>query len=386
MNLDHLSTSTPASNISKADFERMEMTGNSDEPAVPSMDDILKNSPIQKFLKEGEKKNLPADDEEEAAPVKSEEEEEVPEETSEETVNDSDEEKNQEESEEEEEAEDDQESTQEANLPSEEDIDWEYKIPVKIDGKVEYKTLEEVRKGYATDQHLSQKGREIGEARKKVEQEGVVRLQELVQLGGILHNELTATETQYAKQYKELKDKVDKAKEDGDTYTVRELKDQLEDVQEKYWSTRSKREQGAKAVLEQIQRKQAEDQQALRQAFDENIKNEVPDWDGKVAESVRKFALKEGLSDAVLGQIYDPVVVRMLNEYRILKTAKETGVVKRKSAPVVKSIPSKKAPKAEVKEKRAHQANRERVFSGQATPQEQNDFLKNLSSVVKKRF
>lgn len=386
MNLDHLSTSTPASNISKADFERMEMTGNSDEPAVPSMDDILKNSPIQKFLKEGEKKNLPADDEEEAAPVKSEEEEEVPEETSEETVNDSDEEKNQEESEEEEEAEDDQESTQEANLPSEEDIDWEYKIPVKIDGKVEYKTLEEVRKGYATDQHLSQKGREIGEARKKVEQEGVVRLQELVQLGGILHNELTATETQYAKQYKELKDKVDKAKEDGDTYTVRELKDQLEDVQEKYWSTRSKREQGAKAVLEQIQRKQAEDQQALRQAFDENIKNEVPDWDGKVAESVRKFALKEGLSDAVLGQIYDPVVVRMLNEYRILKTAKETGVVKRKSAPVVKSIPSKKAPKAEVKEKRAHQANRERVFSGQATPQEQNEFLKNLSSVVKKRF
>lgn len=379
MNLEHLSTSTPASNISKADFERMEMTGNSDESAVPSMDDIMRNSPLQKFLKEGERKNLPKDAEEEAAPDES--EAEVPEETSEEAVNDSDEEQNQEESTEEKADEDDKESTQEADLPKEEDIDWEYKVPVKIDGELKYVTLEEIRKGYATDQHLSQKGRELGEIRKKVEQESSQRLKELVDLGTMLQVELTATETTLAKEYGEIKQQYAKAKEDGDSYTARDLKDKLDDVQEKYWAARNKREMGAKKVVDQIARKQAEEQQMLRQEFDKNITSEIPDWGDKVAESVRKFALKEGLTEDILGNIYSPVIVRMLNEYRILKTAKETGVAKRKETPVVKSIPSKKAPKPEAKAERVRQETRSRVLSGEASPAEQQNFLKSISKL-----
>ena len=69
---------------------------------------------------------------------------------------------------EEDEVEDDDESTPDSDLLTEEDIDWDYKVPVKIDGVEEHLTLEELRKGYATDQSLSKKGNKISEQRERV--------------------------------------------------------------------------------------------------------------------------------------------------------------------------------------------------------------------------
>ena len=91
------------------------------------------------------------------------------------------------ETEEEETADEDDTSTQNSDLPSEDDIDWEYKVPVTVDGKTEYVTLEEIRKGYSTDQHLSQKGRELGELKKQIDQERTEKLQEIIQLGTVIN-------------------------------------------------------------------------------------------------------------------------------------------------------------------------------------------------------
>src|SRR5690606_19832874 len=181
LDLSHLSTSTPASEVEAPHGDDL-----GDNTQMPTMADILKNSPAAALIGI-------AQDEEESQPEDSEQEgisEDDPEPNEDE---ESEEETSEEGEEEESETEDDEESTQEeedeSDLPSEEDIDWEYKIPVKINGKVSYVTLEEVRKGYATDQHLSQKGRELGEERKRLEEERNTKLNELVQLGTILHNE-----------------------------------------------------------------------------------------------------------------------------------------------------------------------------------------------------
>jgi len=392
--LPHLSTSTPASEIGSAEFAAMEAAegrndkvGNSDESAVPSMADILRNSPAAKFFGKqasADDESLP-EDTEDATPEQSDaQESEVPKETSDDAVNDSDDEKNQEDQEAKEDDEDDDKSTQDADLPAEEDIDWEYKIPVKVDGKVEYKTLEEVRKGFATDKHLSQKGRELGELKKQVEEKATAQLNELVQIGTVLHEELTAVETQLATEYTKLVKQIEKAQEDGDTYSARELKEKRDDVQEKYWKARNKREESAKKVVEKIQAKQREDQEKLLEQFAKDIIVEVPGFDEKTAKSIREFALKEGIPGEILDQVYDARIVRVLNEFRLLKTAKESGVQKRKATPKVKSIPSKKGPTVAQVTKRNSEDLRSKVLGGNAGKDEQNAFLKSISKLGQK--
>jgi hypothetical protein len=377
MNLPHLSTNTPASEISSKSFDD---GSNSADLEVKSLDDILRNSPAAELL--GLKESLPEKGDDVPSPDEV-SEEEAQEENDTESENDLDEEEESNDSEEDNTAEDDT-STQNADLPSEDDIDWEYKVPVTVDGKTEYVTLEEIRKGYSTDQHLSQKGRELGELKKQIDQERTEKLQEIIQLGTVINDELTAVESNLAQQYHKVKGEIDKAREEGDSYAARELKEQLEEVQEKYWNARNKREQQTKAVVEKIQAQQMEQQQVLLRQYEENIVNLIPDYSEKVAKNIREFAIKEGIPEQLLEAVYDPNVVKFINDYRKLKTAKETGEAKRKASPNVKSIPSKKGTSSSQKEKQAVTNNRTKVLTGQGSKQDELDFLKRISSVSKK--
>lgn len=378
MNLPHLSTNTPASEISSQSFDD---GSNSADLEVKSFDDILRNSPAAELLGLN-KESLPEEGDDVPSPDKV-SEEEAQKENDTESENDLDEEEESNDSEEDNTAEDDT-STQNANLPSEDDIDWEYKVPVTVDGKTEYVTLEEIRKGYSTDQHLSQKGRELGELKKQIDQERTEKLQEIIQLGSVINEELTAVESTLAQQYHKVKGEIDKAREEGDSYTARELKEQLEEVQEKYWNARNRREQQTRAVVEKIQAQQMEQQQVLLRQYEENIVNLIPDYSEKVARNIREFAIKEGIPEQLLEAVYDPNVVKFINDYRKLKTAKETGEAKRKASPNVKSIPSKKGTSSSQKEKQAVNNNRTKVLTGQGSKQDELDFLKRISSVSKK--
>ena len=155
-------------------------------------------------------------------------------------------------------------------------------------------------------------------------------------------------------------------------------------MQEKYWKSRNKREEQAKAIASQFEAQVENERQELLKSYNERITTLVPDYSEKVAKSIREFAIQEGISEDLLGSIYDPQIVKFINDYRKLKTAKDTGAVKRKAAPMVKSVPSKKGtPKAQ-KEKQAATASRSKVLSGEGSRQDELDFLKRISSVSKK--
>jgi type III secretion system FlhB-like substrate exporter len=380
--LDYLSTSTPASEVSSADFAaRDDGSNGKNELAVPNFDDIMKNSPVAALLAKNKKEaegSLPDDGED--VPTPDDEVDADPDDTSD-ADNDADADTEDDKSAEDESKDD--ESTQ-ADLPKEEDIDWDYKLPVTVNGKIEYKTLAEVRKGFATDQHLSQKGRELGELKKQVEDERKVKLDELVQIGTVLHEEFTARENEMTAEYGALTAKIKKARDDGDTYTARDLKEKQEEIQEKYWATRNKREEQTKKVVEQLQSKQTEEQQKLIAQFQTDIKEVLPEFDEKLATSIRKFAIEEGIPEALLESVYSAKVVKFINEYRKLKTAKDVGAAKRKAAPVAKSVPTRRGTPAAQKQSQQNQQSRERVLSGQAGESEQLDFLKRISSVSRK--
>jgi len=379
MDLPQLSTNTPASQVSSASFDDGSVSADLE---VNSLDNILRNSPAAKLLGLPEE-SLPTEDNSVPNPDESSAEEEQAPENDDDSETDLDEEEDSKESKEGNTDEDDT-STQKAELPTEEDIDWEYQVPVTVDGKTEYVSLEEIRKGYSTDKHLSQKGRELGELKKQIEQERTEKLQEIVTLSAVINQELTDVEARLSTEYHKIKADIDNARQEGDTYTARELKEKLEETQEQYWSTRNKREANVSKISEQLKAQQTEQQQVLLKAYEDNITSVIPDYSEKVAKSIRDFAIKEGLPEDILDVIYDTNIVKFIDDYRRLKNAKDTGEVKRKAAPKVKSVPSKKGVPQSQKERQDTNNNRTKVLSGQGSDQDQLDFLKRISSVSKK--
>jgi hypothetical protein len=374
------STSTPASEVSSADFARDD-SANSAELEAKSLGDILRNSPAAAMLGLDKEESLPQEDD--AAPTTDDAEETDPEAEAE-SENDEGED-NQDSEEDNEVVEDDEDSTQDtAELPTEDEIDWDYKVPVTVNGKVEYKSLSEIRKGYSTDQHLSNEGRKLGELRKQVEQERDEKLKEIVTIGSVLHQEISAQEATLAESYHAITKKLEDARETGDTYSARELKEEREAIQEKYWTLRKSREEKISQVTEQFQKQQEERQSKLIKEFSEQIPQFIPDFNDKVATSIREFALKEGIPEALLGEIYSPAVVKFINDYRTLKQAADKGSSKRKVAPTSKSVPTKKGVNADSRTKQADQNLRAKALSGQAGKQEGLDFLKSISKVSKK--
>lgn len=370
---NNLSTNTPASEVSSASFND---DGTQNE--TPSLDDIMRNSPVAALL--GIPSDLPKEDED--VPVQ----DEPVEDSTDEDTGESEKESNEEtdESKEKEDGEGDDESTPESDLPTEEDIDWEYKVPVKIDGKTSYITLEEIRKGYATDQHLTSKGRQLADEKKQLEQLRDTKLKELVDIGTLVQSELLSVENQLTEEYNQLTADIEKAKKEGDTYAAREAKEAREEIQEKYWKARNSREEKTKAVVTQLQEQENIKQQALLKSYNETITTLIPDYSDKVAKSIREFALKEGIPEVLLESVYDPTVVKFINDYRKLKTARETGEVKRKTVQTVKSVPTKSGIPQSQKAREQATTARSKVLSGQGSKQDELDFLKRISSVSKK--
>ena len=274
--------------------------------------------------------------------------------------------------------EDDEESTQDSDLLTEEDIDWDYKVPVKIDGVEQHLTLEELRKGYATDQSLSKKGNKISEQRKEFETEQSTKLEELTGMATLLQEQLQGEENELAAEYHSFDEKIKEARKEGNTYELTELKDQRETAQDAYWNARKKREGVAKAVEEKQQAQLTLQNQQVFEKFNTEIATLVPTFK-EDAEAIQQFALDEGIPQELLPLISDATVIKFIDDYRKLKQKATKGAVKRKATPKAKSAPVKKGMTRNAQQVKANTAVRNKVLTGEGTESDQIDFLKNLS-------
>ena len=93
----------------------------------------------------------------------------------------------------------------------------------KIDGEEVTRPLSEWVAGSATKQHLTEQGRELGEARKSFEEERAAKLGELEQLSAQLGYATQHEEQQLAQEYHDITQKLNKAMADDDTYEIGEL-------------------------------------------------------------------------------------------------------------------------------------------------------------------
>jgi len=305
----------------------------------------------------------------------SESEEEDPEE-SDEVVNGDEEEA---EYEEEETEDEDAKATQDSEVYSLEDLDLDAQVMVKIDGEEVAVSFSDLIKGYSTEQSLSNKGRELGEARKELEAEREAQLQEINKIGQASAAVLLTEEQTYAKQYHDIEAKIKEARDNGDTYELSELKDQREQAQANYWDARKKREGIIKNVEEQQSAIYEKQWNEALEIFNNNINEYVPGFNEEVAGEIRQFALDEGIPEEFIDTVVDPVMVKFVNDYRILKQGVTKGQAKRKSANT-KSIPVKK-PTSTAKKKSDQDAMiKARAFKQDASTDDQMAFLRQLAS------
>lgn len=272
----------------------------------------------------------------------------------------------------------DEPATNESDVFATEDLDLDAKVVVKIDGEFTEVSFGDLIKGYSTEQHLSKQGRELGEARKEMEDEYQAKVEEITTLSKASATVLYSNEQGLAKEYHDLEAKIEKAREDNDTYEMGELKDKREQVQKKYWDARNQREALVKTISQQEDQLQEAAWKEQLDHFNAQIPAMIPDFNEDVAMQIREFAIEEGIAPAILDTIADPIIVKFVDDYRRLKQGITKGTAKRKTA-TTKKVPIRKQATPEKKKTDRAAQTRARALSGEATADEQQAFLRGLA-------
>ena len=281
------------------------------------------------------------------------------------------------------EGDDDDEDGDDVNDDAEDEIDYEFKVPVKVDGEESEVDLGELVKGYQTSQHLSKKGRELANERKEFEAERDGELTKVRETAKVLQAQSSATENALAKEYSEKQELLKTAKKDGDKYTADELKDDLEEIQGSYWKARKTREGIEEAIAKQEETAKEKKFAAQVEQFNEEIGDYITDFNEEKATSIREFAISKGIPEEVLSTLADARIIGAINEFMELSMKVQKGTAKRKAAPKRKPTTTKKATPNSVKKKVAQSRSSARIKSGQA---DENDMDIALDALAGRYF
>ena len=327
--------------------------------------DIIRNSDFVDTLPDEQVPQLDAEESDEEDPEESDETDNVDEEEEVET-------------EEEETADADDESTQESDVYTPDDLDLEAQVLVKIDGEEVAVSFSDLIKGYSTEQHLSNEGRKLGDARKEMEAEYESKVGEINNMAQASAAILYSSEEQFSKEYHDIEKAIEKAREEGDTYEVNELKDRREQAQKNYWGARNQREKIVEGVQKQTEAQQAKAWQEQIEYFNNAIPDMIPDFNQDTAMAIREFAIGEGIAPELLDTVADPVLIKFVDDYRRLKQGVSKGAAKRKTK-AVKKAPIRKAKTRTQKEVDAQTRIRQRALSEDASQDDQMAFLRGLA-------
>jgi hypothetical protein len=373
-------TGTPASNVSSADFERSE--GGGDDGGEF---DLLANSPMREMLGLDAVPE-PGGEEDDGDDASGSADEQAGDEAGEAAEGKEGDAK---EGDEADDAAGDEDTGPDTPI-AEDAIDWDLRVTFKVGDKDHVVSFGELKALAGQQAVLAQRETELTAKEQAITTKEDERLAELTTIGTALQEELMLVENNLASQYVEAKKALDKAKEDGDTFLARELKDKVSDLQEKYWESRHAREAKLKKIAEKFGAREQERKKQLLQKFSADVavmqkEGKLPTFDQDLAKSLRQFALDEGLPAEVVDSIYDARIVKVLNDYRTLKLSLDKGKQKREKAVTPKRAPLKTGTKqtAAGATKAQSQQTRQRVFSGEASSDEQMGFLKGL---IKQQF
>lgn len=263
------------------------------------------------------------------------------------------------------------------------EIDWEFKVPVKVDGEDADVDLAELVKGYQTSQHLSKKGRDLANERKEFETERTTEMEKLVETAKVLQAQNTYKETELSKEYADLDKELKAAKKDGDRYKQDEISDKIEEVKAEYWKARQTREKIEESLKSNEEAEAQKRFQEGLERFNEEIGDYIPDFSEEKAVKIREFAVSKGIPEEILATLVDAKIIGALNEFMEISERVSKGSAKRKAAPKRSPTQTKKTKPTSVKQNEKRRATSNRIQSGDA---DDVDLDNALDSIVGKYF
>jgi len=253
------------------------------------------------------------------------------------------------------------------------ELDMDYKVPIKIDGEQGEVSLDELVRGYQTNQHANKKSIEASEKIKQAES---------------LFNEYTALKTQNAEL---LNGQVDQDQAQLDAYDkkikqliladdvyelpkwqeARRIKSQQLDAK------RSEQEKlSSEANREQQEQNQAQFSQQRQGAIDA-LDQVMPGWQDGYDDVVAWAA--EDLGFPEFAEVLDPRVVAMMFEYKSLREGGKQAAKKRLKTPT-KGVRAKKSPNLKTKQAKQQGNLRNKVLSGKGNEGDELSFLEGLAN------
>ena len=203
-------------------------------------------------------------------------------------------------------------------------------VEVTVNGKTELHSVGSLKRLAGQESAITQKSQQVAEQRKV--------LDDAIGKNHLAFQKMLEKANERWKPYSEVDMLVAaKAMETEDFAALRK------EAEEAYNDLKFLNEE-ADAFYKNVQEQQ---QSQLQEAAKECVKvlaEDIPDWDNKLYNDIRTYAVSQGLDEAEVNNYVDPAVIKILNKARLYDAGKQVATVKKKAATTKKVLRNSKAP------------------------------------------
>ena len=219
-------------------------------------------------------------------------------------------------------------------------------VEIVVDGETKQASIKNLKRLYGQEASLTRKSQELATQRKQAEEA-------IGKSNVILQNMLQKAEERY-KPYQDVDMLVaSKTMSNEDFALLRK------EAQEAENNLRFLREEADQYYGELQQQHQSQMQEQAKECV-KVLQEEIPDWNNKLYDDIRAYAIGQGIPEERVNSIVEPSVIQMLNKARLYDEGKKVATKKRKIA--TKTMKSKKAPPTAKSVKAKRQANAQKAL------------------------
>ena len=253
------------------------------------------------------------------------------------------------------------------------ELDMDYEVPVKIDGEQGNVSIQELVRGYQTNQHANKKSIEASQRMKQAEGLFNEYSQLKEQNAQLLSNQVDADQVQLDAYDKKIKQLIlsDNTYDLPKWQEARRIKAQQIDTktaERERLSNESKNEQQMLNERQYLQQ---------REGAIEALDTVMPGWGESYDEVVNWAANDLGFPE--FAEVMDPRVVAMMYEYKSLRESGKSAVKKRMKTPT-KGVRAKKSPNLKTKQAKQQGQLRDKVLSGKGSEGDELSFLEGIAN------
>lgn len=238
------------------------------------------------------------------------------------------------------------------------ELDDDFVIEVMADGEAKQASLKDLKRLYGQEASLTRKSQEVSEKRKAAEA--------AIANADYSYRQLLERAQARVKPYQEVDMLVASRQMSPDDFAA--FREQAKAAEEDLKFL----QQEANQFYENAQKQMAEQRQNAAQECVKVLQDKLPDWGDELYNSIRAYAVAQGLNQQEVDQYVDPNVLILLNKARLYDEGKTVAQAKKKSAKVIRTnqnktvLQGRKTPK--------------RVDNQQDRIQRSNEAVRNLTS------